>query len=113
MKHLDLFSSFECLGLIVWSFLNSFKSGRLKPKQDLDAVKDDLPFCHVSVSPEWLTLVVDGLRLGGVDIVDVPSELPQQIQWLSEAWFLGIDRVPTLMIRLQSLSLCLKVRLLV
>ena len=85
MQDLDSFPDFECLSLIVGSFLNSFEGWSFEAKQKLDAVKNDLSFSHVGVGPKRLTFVIDRLRLAAVYAVNVPPELSKQVQWFSEA----------------------------
>ena len=85
MQDLDRFAELECFGLVVCAVLDPFKSWCLQSEQQLDAVKYDLALCDVGIAPQGLLLVVDCVRLAGVNIVDIASEFSEQVQRLSEA----------------------------
>ena len=69
MKNLYLLADFKSLRLVLWCILNltavdSLKSGRLKTKKKLNAVKCNLPFCYMLIRPERLTIsIISSLRV--------------------------------------------------
>ena len=69
----------------------------------------------MDIRPQRLRLVINRKGLAGVDIVDVASELAEQVQRLPEARVLRVQRCRAItpMVRPNGLSLNLEIRLLI